>query len=80
MSAEAVRGFRRLVDSNDGVKEQLREAMSSGKLDLIALGSKHGFQFTEAELEAASADGELSDFELELVSGGALSGVATGMS
>ncbi len=67
---ETLTNFRQAVaDSTD-----LQEKVKAGA-DLVALGKENGFEFTQEELEAGweelqESDEGLTDFELEVVSGG----------
>ena len=67
---ETLTNFRQAVaDSAD-----LQEKVKAGA-DLVALGKENGFEFTQEELEAGweelqESDEGLTDFELEVVSGG----------
>ena len=70
---ETLTNFRKAVaDSAD-----LQEKVKAGA-DLVALGKENGFEFTQEELETGweelqESDEGLTDFELEVVSGGARS-------
>ena len=67
---ETLTNFRKAVaDSTD-----LQEKVKAGA-DLVELGKENGFKFTQEELEAGweelqESDEGLTDFELEVVSGG----------
>ena len=67
---ETLTNFRQAVaDSTD-----LQDKVKAGA-DLVALGKENGFEFTQEELEAGweelqESDEGLTDFELEVVSGG----------
>ena len=67
---ETLTNFRQAVaDSAD-----LQEKVKAGA-DLVALGKESGFEFTQEELEAGweelqESEEGLTDFELEVVSGG----------
>ena len=71
---ETLTKFRQAVaDSAD-----LQEKVKAGA-DLVALGKENGFEFTQEELEAGweelqESDEGLTDFELEVVSGGGRTG------
>lgn len=71
MSMDAAKKFRAHVDANEELQDSIRDQMSEGSLNLINIGKEHGFEFSDAELKEITDQGELSDFELELVSGGA---------
>jgi predicted ribosomally synthesized peptide with nif11-like leader len=74
MSTEAFNAFRARIATDKMLEEACRKAYASGKREeveqLVPLAKSHGFDFTVAEAEAALADGELSDLELELVAAG----------
>ena len=67
---ETLTNFRQAVaDSTD-----LQEKVKAGA-DLVALGKESGFEFTQEELESGweelqESDEGLTDFELDVVSGG----------
>ena len=67
---ETLTNFRKAVaDSTD-----LQERVKAGA-DLVALGKDNGYEFTQEELETGweelqKSDEELTDFELDVVSGG----------
>ena len=71
---ETLTNFRQAVaDSTD-----LQEKVKAGA-DLVALGKESGFEFTQEELEAGweelqESEEGLTDFELEVVSGGSRGG------
>ena len=72
---ETLTNFRKAVaDSAD-----LQEKVKAGA-DLVALGKESGFEFTQEELTASweelqKSDEGLTEFELDVVSGGASSAV-----
>ena len=72
---ETLTNFRQAVaDSTD-----LQEKVKAGA-DLVALGKESGFEFTQEELTASweelqKSDEGLTEFELDVVSGGASSAV-----
>lgn len=67
MSREAVSKFRDAINASEDLQDQIRSGA-----DLMAMGKENGFEFTAEELGATLNDlgDELSDFELEVVSGG----------
>ena len=71
---ETLTNFRKAVaDSTD-----LQEKVKAGA-DLVALGKESGYEFTQEELETGweelqESDEGLTDFELDVVSGGARGG------
>ena len=73
MSIEQAHAFRTFVNENEAVQEQLKTAASDESFSLVALAAEHGYEFTAEEAQTvwdAAQDSELSDFELEMVSGG----------
>ena len=78
MSIEQANAFRKFVDENEALQQQVMEGLQDGSLKLTALAKEHGFEVTAEEalglLDQANpeTDGELelTDFELSLVSGG----------
>ena len=71
---ERLTNFRKAVsDSTD-----LQEKVKAGA-DLVALGKENGYEFSQEELEAGweelqESDEGLTEFELEVVSGGEYGG------
>jgi len=78
MSVESIEKFRERINDDSALQEEFLTAFQEGPAALVALAKANGFEFTEAEADAAieelSQGGELSDFELELVSGGVVRG------
>ena len=78
MSIEQANAFRKYVDENEALQQQVLEGLQDGSLKLTALAKEHGFEVTAEEavglVEQADpeTDGELelTNFELSLVSGG----------
>ena len=79
MTTHAFEQFRYQVSTNPALQAALAACFSSpassdsnGFTKLAALAKSHGFDFTEAQARQATSAGTatLSDFELELVSGG----------
>jgi len=74
MSLAAVEAFRKQINTDDELKQKATVALNSSLADVVALGAEYGHSFTEAEanefLAGVTQDGELSDYELELVSAG----------
>ena len=67
---ETLTNFRQAVADNTDLQEKVKAGA-----DLVALGKENGFEFTQEELESGwkelqESDEELTDFELEVVSGG----------
>ena len=75
MSIDQANAFRTFVNENESVQEQIKGAASDESFSLVALAAEHGYTFTSEEAQSAwdaAQGGELSDFELEVVSGGVL--------
>ena len=67
---ETLTNFRQAVADNADLQEKVKAGA-----DLVALGKDNGFEFTQEELETGweelqESDEELTDFELDVVSGG----------
>jgi len=74
MSIEQAQAFKDLTAQNEAIQEEI---LSLGGLPtgayLSELGRRHSYEFTAEESDAAwetAQQGELSEFELEMVSGG----------
>ena len=68
---ETLTKFRNAVADNVDLQEKVKAGA-----DLVALGKEAGFEFTQEELETGweelqESDEGLTDFELDVVSGGA---------
>ena len=77
MSKESALKFRDKINASPELQAKVRNAFSQGKdlSEMVALGAQNGFAFTAEEAQEALAgagEGELSDFELEMVAGGSL--------
>ena len=75
MSIEQADAFRTFVNENESVQQQIRQASADGGPSLSDLAAKHGYEFTAEEAQSswnAAQEGELSEFDLEMVAGGAL--------
>lgn len=75
MAKESAVAFREFLKSHPAVEQEARGLiLTQGQVHITEFARNHGFEFTEAEGQEAwdevSADGELTDFELEMVSGG----------
>lgn len=80
MSLESALAFRDRINNDQELQRLLAHEQSTylstgeQQLDLLKLAHESGFEFTKEELFEAcariEAGGELSDFELELVSAG----------
>jgi predicted ribosomally synthesized peptide with nif11-like leader len=71
---ETLTNFRNAVADNADLQEKIKAGA-----DLVALGKENGFEFTQEELETGweelqESDEGLTDFELDVVSGGQRSG------
>ena len=74
---EALEKFRQAVAGSIALQEKVRKIRSDP--ELVTLGKENGYEFTQEELEAGweelqESDEGLTDFELEVVSGGARGG------
>jgi predicted ribosomally synthesized peptide with nif11-like leader len=76
MSKEAVRLFIEKIEQDEELQELVRNAFETKdpNVNLADVGREHGFEFTEEEglevWEEVQNEDELSDFALELISGG----------
>ena len=73
MSLDQANAFRDYVAQNDDVQKEIRSALMTESAKVSEIAAKHGFSFTSEEAEQAwdaGQDNELSDFELDMVSGG----------
>jgi len=71
---QTLTNFRKAVADSTDLQEKVR-----GGADLVALGKENGYEFTQEELntgwkELQESDEGLTDFELDVVSGGQSSG------
>jgi predicted ribosomally synthesized peptide with nif11-like leader len=71
---ETLTNFRKAVAESTDLQEKVKAGA-----DLVALGADNGFEFTQEELETGweelqESDEGLTDFELDVVSGGGRSG------
>ena len=71
---ETLTNFRQAVAENADLQEKVKAGA-----DLVALGKENGFDFTQEELETGweelqQSDEGLTDFELDVVSGGGRGG------
>ena len=67
---EALTNFRNAVSESTDLQEKVK-----GGADLVALGKENGYEFTQEELntgwkELQESDEGLTEFELDVVSGG----------
>ena len=67
---ETLTNFRKAVADNVDLQEKVKAGA-----DLVALGKDNGYEFTQEELETGweelqESDEGLTDFELDVVSGG----------
>ena len=73
MSLDQANAFRDYVAQNDDVQREIRSALMTESAKVSEIAAKHGFSFTSEEGQQAldaGQDNELSDFELDMVSGG----------
>jgi predicted ribosomally synthesized peptide with nif11-like leader len=73
MSLGQAHAFRDYVSQNEEVQKEIRSALMTESAKVSEIASEHGFTFTSEEGEQAWDAGqanELSDFELDMVSGG----------
>ena len=73
MSLDQANAFRDYVAQNDEVQREIRSALMTESAKVSEIAAKHGFSFTSEEAEQAwetAQENELSDFELDMVSGG----------
>ncbi len=75
MSIQAAQAFRQHVNASTVLQEEVARHVVDGTVDfagVAGLGRRHGFEFTPEDAQAvvSANDSELSEFELELVSGG----------
>jgi hypothetical protein len=75
MSIIAAQNFRQHINRMSTLQAEVAPYFSNGAIDyagLAQLGSRSGFDFTaeEARQVLSTSDDELSDFEMEMVSGG----------
>ena len=75
MSIEQANAFRTFVNENESLQEQIRAGLEDGSLDPIKLAAEHGYEVTledGVQMNASHDNGELelSEFELDMVSGG----------
>ena len=73
MSLDQANAFRDYVSQNEDVQKEIRSALMTETAKVSEIASKHGFTFTSEEGQEAwdaAQDNELSDFELDMVSGG----------
>ena len=75
---ETLTNFRQAVAESADLQEKVKAGA-----DLVALGKESGFEFTQEELETGweelqESDEGLTDFELDVVSGGGRNGGSGG--
>ena len=75
MTTQAIGAFRKHVSETQALQQDFASAYEKGPSALAELGRRHGFDFNEAEAQAAMHDGELSEAQLDLVSGGRKGGL-----
>ena len=68
MSIERVNNFRDQVNHDPAMQGEVLALLQAERMNgVAALGEKYGFTVEEAEMAMSGNDGELSDFELEMV-------------
>jgi hypothetical protein len=77
MSIIAAQNFRQHINRMSTLQAEVAPYFSNGVIDYVGLsqlGSRSGFDFTaeEARQVLSTGDDELSDFEMEMVSGGVI--------
>ena len=73
MSLDQANAFRDYFSQNEDVQKEIRSALMTESAKVSEIASRHGFTFTSEEGQQAwesAQDNELSDFELDMVSGG----------
>lgn len=75
MSIQAAQDFRQQTNASPALQAEVARHFNNGSIDYAALaelGRKHGHDFTaeDAVTVLSAPSDELSDFEMELVSGG----------
>lgn len=75
MSIQAAQNFRQQTNASPELQAEVARHFSNGSIDYAALaelGRKHGHDFSAEDAVAvlSAPSDELSDFEMELVSGG----------
>ena len=73
MSLDQANAFRDHVSQTEDVQKEIRSALMTESAKVSEIASRHGFTFTSEEGQQAwesAQDNELSDFELDMVSGG----------
>jgi predicted ribosomally synthesized peptide with nif11-like leader len=82
MNKAAILEFRNLVDRNPDLHSRFFQACWQNPAALAALAQETGFDISEQDVIAAvneaRASGDLTDVELELVSGGGQNGCQVG--
>ena len=76
MSLDQANAFRDYVAQKDDVQKEIRLALMTESAKVSEIAAKHGFTFTSEEGAQAwesALDNELSDFELDMVTGGTAS-------
>ena len=73
MSLDQANAFRDYVSQNQDVQKEIRSALMTESAKVSEIAAQHGFTFSSEEGQQAwdvGQDNELSDFELDMVSGG----------
>jgi predicted ribosomally synthesized peptide with nif11-like leader len=71
MSTKAATAFREKIAQSSALQAEVADAVRKDPNGgVVALGQRHGFEFTGEEVLSILNGSELSDFELGLVAGG----------
>lgn len=70
MATRAVLDFRKAVNDNPAIQEEIRALTERGAFDPVEFAKKHGFQFSRGDLTKTLGEltGKLSELELTLIS------------
>jgi predicted ribosomally synthesized peptide with nif11-like leader len=83
MSLENIMKFRELANADASLRPRYLQAIGEGPSALAAMANQSGFDCNDAEMSdavrAISTSGDLTDVELELVSGGGDTGCQNGL-
>jgi predicted ribosomally synthesized peptide with nif11-like leader len=69
MTTRAVLEFRKAVNGDPALQNEIRGLADQGTFDPVKYAKGHGFEFSTSELSQTMTDleGKLSDFELDLL-------------
>jgi predicted ribosomally synthesized peptide with nif11-like leader len=72
MSIADAQAFRQKVAQDTKLQQEVEQAVrKEAEAGVVRLGQRYGLQFTTDDIYAALTNSELTDFELEMVGGGA---------